>query len=398
MLHSASDTDLLSTIAEDETESDSSTNSNLNGLEAEFDNFTYTDYNSHTQVSEIDPDNNFFDNTNIDCQYYTVSKFNNNINVANKISLIHLNSRSLPANFDSIQTYLNEFNNPFNIIAITESWLKPHNESDYSIDGYEMFSVTRSNKDQGGVVLYVDSNLCCKKVIELSRAVDDLFECVSVEIILEKKKNIIISCIYREPGTNADDFKEWMEKFYSTHTNYKDLILCGDYNIDLLKAQSHKATGEFIDAMFAMSLFPSIIRPSRITSHSATLIDNIFCNNLGNIVSGLLIKDISDHLPVFAVYNITHNKNSSIKETRYIRVRDEYSMTAFKNDLASYNWDCVYREQDIDVAYKTFLDTFTHLYNKHCPLVKHRPTGKKTCKSLVNKWADQRQQKEKSSV
>ena len=45
--------------------------------------------------------------------------------------------------------------------------------------------------------------------------------------------------------------------------------------------------------------FPLITRPTRITSNTATLIDNIFTNNLNNLsVSGLMFCDISDHLGV----------------------------------------------------------------------------------------------------
>lgn len=69
-------------------------------------------------------------------------------------------------------------------------------------------------------------------------------------------------------------------------------------------------TEEFINTMFSMSLFPKMTRPSRVTSHCATFIDNIFTNDIeNNTTSGLLINDISDHLPVFTVYDIKHNKN-----------------------------------------------------------------------------------------
>ncbi len=62
-------------------------------------------------------------------------------------------------------------------------------------------------------------------------------------------------------------------------------------------------TDEFINTMY------SITRPSRITSHCATLIDNIFTNDIeNNTMSRLLINDISDRLPVFTVYNSNPEK------------------------------------------------------------------------------------------
>jgi hypothetical protein len=54
--------------------------------------------------------------------------------------------------------------------------------------------------------------------------------------------------------------------------------------------------------MYANSFSPLITLPTRLTSHSATLIDNIFTNNLEKYAfSGLILSDISDHLPVFAI-------------------------------------------------------------------------------------------------
>ena len=87
-------------------------------------------------------------------------------------------------------------------------------------------------------------------------------------------------------------------------------FVCGDLNIDLLKSNDHKKTAEFIDTMFSFGFYPLIIKPSRITKDSATLIDNIFVNITdGKINSGLLVTDVSDHLPVFAVLERNNKLN-----------------------------------------------------------------------------------------
>ena len=47
--------------------------------------------------------------------------------------------------------------------------------------------------------------------------------------------------------------------------------------------------------MYSRMFFPLITRPTRITSNTATLIDNIFTNNLNNFsVSVLMFCVISD--------------------------------------------------------------------------------------------------------
>ena len=63
-------------------------------------------------------------------------------------------------------------------------------------------------------------------------------------------------------------------------------------------------TQEFVDKMFSFSLIPNITKPTRITSRSATLIDNIFSNSMlddNRIFSGILYTNISDHFPIFVI-------------------------------------------------------------------------------------------------
>ena len=77
----------------------------------------------------------------------------------------------------------------------------------------------------------------------------------------------------------------------------------GDFNLSLMNHQSHNLTGQFLDMMYSNTFFPLITRPTRITSHSATLIDNIFQNYLEtNLLGSLLFTDISDHLPNFVIH------------------------------------------------------------------------------------------------
>ena len=62
--------------------------------------------------------------------------------------------------------------------------------------------------------------------------------------------------------------------------------------------------------MYSLCLYPLIDKPTRVTESSATLIDNIFTNELRhNLTCGILFNDISDHLPIFALceYNIQRN-------------------------------------------------------------------------------------------
>ena len=77
-----------------------------------------------------------------------------------------------------------------------------------------------------------------------------------------------------------------------------ELIIGMDHNLDLLKGQTHQPTRQFINKTNNLNLLPTITRPSRITSHSATLIDNIYVSEElhHNFESVILLNDMSDHL------------------------------------------------------------------------------------------------------
>ena len=90
------------------------------------------------------------------------------------------------------------------------------------------------------------------------------------------------------------------------------MIIIGDFNIDLIQSDHDKNTSDFLNIMFSSCYKPLVTKPTRITSHNATIIDNIFVNMNSNInASGLIYKDIPDHLPIFAILNVHKGYDSS---------------------------------------------------------------------------------------
>ena len=318
---------------------------------------------------DIDPEGNFFNHISSKCDYYTEEKFNKSIKQDQGLSIIHFNSRSLYANFGKIDQYLKQFTKPFNIIAVSETWLNQEKGLDnLELYGYELNYRNRANKGGGGVALYIDRKLRYKIIESMSTTINDVMECITIEICMGIKRNVMVSCVYRTPGSNIDIFTDVMERMFAK-IDQKVHFVCGDYNIDLLNPNKHKKTDEFIDTMLTMSLLPTITKPSRVTSYSATLIDNIYTNCMdSSVVSGLLLNDISDHLPVFVVYECDHGNAKDNNIIEYKRVRTVESLNAFRTDLLAQAWEEVYNECDVDRAYDVFLERFQTLYDQYCPL------------------------------
>ena len=79
----------------------------------------------------------------------------------------------------------------------------------------------------------------------------------------------------------------------------------GDCNIyNLLNSDSNSMTENFLNTLGSYFFHPQILQPTRITNHSATLIENIFFNSIEHhVISGNILYDLTDHLPNFLIIN-----------------------------------------------------------------------------------------------
>ena len=74
----------------------------------------------------------------------------------------------------------------------------------------------------------------------------------------------------------------------------------GDFDIDLLKYDTNTDSVTFLESMYTNFLSTYISTPTRVTTHSKTLIDNIFTNNIDDgLISGNITTTITDHYAQF---------------------------------------------------------------------------------------------------
>ena len=332
-----------------------------NGLNLNYQPYKYTDYNECNSAHDSDMHNHF---TNIfpDTKYYSGHVFNTSSKpLTPGISFIHLNARSLNSNFREIDDYLSSLNYKFDIIAISETWV--------SEPEHNKLNINRKNKRGGGVALYVKQELACKFLSCKSLVVDDLFECCTLEILISGHRNSIVSCIYRCPGSNTDIFSEHIVQLFFELTMRKTVFLCGDFNIDILKHKVNQGTKSFLDTMYSIGLYPLIDRPTRISNHSFTLIDNVFTNVTNHkVTSGILVSDITDHLPIFVFCTYPNPNRADQKCNVKKRIINEKTLLSLSNNLAEECWDNVFRSADVDTAYGEFMTTFSKQYNICCPM------------------------------
>ena len=105
----------------------------------------------NSRFSTSDSACNIDHNLSYDCSYFDNSSFN--LTTFNKtgLSLLHINSRSLNRNSNSITDYLSTLNHRFDICGITESWFKESSESNLiDLHGYIAENCVRRDRRGGG--------------------------------------------------------------------------------------------------------------------------------------------------------------------------------------------------------------------------------------------------------
>jgi len=192
----------------------------------------------------------------------------------------------------------------FDVIGITEIF--GMNKGQCCLPNYHPleFAVrSDSNNSKGGVGLYIKNTYKYETRPDLSIFIQNIFESIFIEVTL-KKRHIIIGTVYRPntyPKADIDVFMHTMIDLQNVLSNEnKEVYIMGDMNIDLLKFTNHTKTGDYLENIFSHGYLPLITKPTRISSHSATLIDHIYTNKQDiEAISGVIITDVSDHFGIF---------------------------------------------------------------------------------------------------
>ena len=93
-----------------------------------------------------------------------------------------------------------------------------------------------------------------------------------------------------------------------------EIVLSGDYNIDVLKLNDNTNISDFFDTITSLAFYPIITLPTRFSDRRCTLIDNFICTfspTIMNSTTGILTNNISDHQPyLINIHNLTTKQNT----------------------------------------------------------------------------------------
>ena len=321
--------------------------------------------------------NKIFDNLDKEniSKYHDLQSYNNTLqNNGESMSFLHLNMRSLVKKMNCLNALISSFTYTPDVIALTESWLKPANSKFFNLYGYTAYHLTRTIKSGGGVSLLIKSHLTSELIDDFSFVTDDIEMCTTKLKVRCKDSNsddtYIVSCIYRPHSKlkNVGKFKNTLTSILSNDTFMRNkVLLLGDFNIDLLSYLAHKPTNQFLSAMQSLNYFELISRPTRFPINNArgrpSLIDHIYCNFHPNCVSGILTNPVADHLPTFVLLPSVKPKVEVTKIQ--FRLFDTHSRQQFTRALCNISWEELLTRQSVNDNFNLFYETLNNIYNQH---------------------------------
>ena len=319
-----------------------------------------------------------------DSLYFTETEFNNILTQRytsnDNLTIISLNIANLLSKLNSLKTFLHYISSTRtkpDIIIVVETHITEENtvytgkELRELLPNYHFYHKGRTHKKGGGVGIFVSKNLSGGAHLnpdsqEKVRFIEEAFENIVITIpdaIATSngsiKKNLVLAAVYRQPNRdNFEQFENQLKKLLQVIDKKKnELVIAGDFNLDLLKYETHAPTASYLDSLTERRLLPRIVRPTRIKKQSATLIDHIFTKENGNTVfSGIIDTEIAgnngytDHLPTFVILKTMVPKKTHQKF---------YTVSYFTNDghkkrragLINQDWDQLYQCDDPNIIY-----------------------------------------------
>ncbi len=348
------------------------------------DQFNFQSIYEQDFIDDVDEERDSLYEESGECEYLEPDEFNTKSNkYLNSTSYFHLNCRSLSSNWDSFKSLLCELqcnNFSFDYIGISEIF-SCDRDSRLILPGYhDLLSRTRSDDRHGGVGLFIKDTINYKVREDLSVFIPHVFESLFIEIISEstntKQSCKIVGVIYKpntQPRVDMDIFSVTLYDIMDIINNENKMAtIIGDFNVDLLKYNTHEKTNEYVDNIFTRGFIPQITKPTRISSNSATLIDHIYSNLISSSISGIIVTDVADH---FGIYHITSQRNKEPKQPKLTkRFFSENNINKLNKLLLQTNFAPAI-QQDPNEAYNIFFKIYKEKFDMAFPVkesIKHR--------------------------
>ena len=293
------------------------------------------------------------------------------------LTVLHLNIQGLLSKISDLKSYLSDMLKQGifpTLILLCETFLNKNAVNLCKIKSYDLITKHTGTRKDGGIAIYVHESVSYTRCADLEFDIDKIVESLFIEIT-SNDKTIVIGELYHIPNSDAALFNERYNNLLQSVKS--ELIIGANHNLDFLKMQKYKHAEYLFDLNIKNNLLPLIMKPTRITKSTATLIDNIFVSNklCNNWKLYIATWPISDHLPCIVVLNY----KVSCKKQEYTfkgRKMTEHNLSHIIQDLAQADWSALGTLNAND-CYNYLVDRIMIITNIHAPELNIIVKGKK---------------------
>lgn len=282
------------------------------------------------------------------------------------------------------------------VVALSEHKMSDSDLLRLNIDGYKICSYfSRKTTIGGGVIILCKSslvlkNISCPKVNEI--ITEKKFECCFT-LLRFNDFVLAVCCVYRTPKYDCEEpFLIKLEHFLSVLTKrYDNIIMVGDYNIDVLKNNS--LLRRFKNVLNSFNFSYLVTFPTRVTESTASAIDNVVTNIRKNFVEVIgIVTELSDHDgQLIKLKNVKIDRKNTFSK-KLCRNFNKQNVEALIWYLSKESWISVF-QASVDLKYEVFHELFMYYIDLTCP--KKFMTLKTTAS---NKWVSEEIKKEKRNI
>ncbi|XP_058974110.1 uncharacterized protein LOC131800622 [Musca domestica] len=274
----------------------------------------------------------------------------------NGLKLVHINAQSLNNKLDEFEQLFVSSN--VDLICVSETWFHSDvQDGIYNIPGYTLFRADRKTF-AGGSCIYVRSGIKCKVKLKSDNCNSN--EYIFLELILRRNQKCLVGCVYRP--NKQSNVTELISELQNISMSYEDVIICGDFNSNILVEKS------LTDEFEALDLYPiNSTCPTHYHSTSSSLIDIIFLNQLSKLLlyDQLSAPMFSKHDLLYMIYDVNVSCTEECITYRDFK-RINYNMLDYH--LLSINWNEVYTLADVNDQVLFLQDKCNVILNDCVPL------------------------------
>ena len=323
--------------------------------------------NNNSFFNDLDPDFNYSNSQNLNStsNYFSIEDYNSHISKVNSFSIVNHNIRSFSANSDAFLCSFEKDSLP-DAFVFSETWVNNFNNP--QIPEYNSYHTHRDSGRSGGVSVFVKKQISSEFIPELSFARQSIEVC-SVKISTNSESFIIMGIYRPHAGTTEDFLTELDLILNSRRLQGSTNLLLGDFNINFLS--DCRQTELFINKMRSYHYSQLLSKPTRIPnidSHVPTLLDHIWVNKLMTFECGIILNDITDHLPSFILLPFTYN-NSQINSKIKITFRDNSpsNLENLNSRLRDFDWNSI-KNDNPNKYLNNFIEKINLFYRSCFPL------------------------------